>query len=108
MKFTKDEFRDLLLTIKVGNVVLVAPWIDPDREDTTDFFDFNIDLNLAKRAKKFTIFNSSNDFESIQTSVKIIRESVPNIQYKEFHNYGHFCFNDMKTEEFPELLEVLL
>lgn len=91
----------------VGKVVLVAPWLDPDRTDTTDFFAFEIDPELAKRTAGLTIFNSDNDSEDIQTSVKMIREAIPDTRYREFHNYGHFCYENMKTTAFPELLEIL-
>ncbi|MDP2637789.1 MAG: alpha/beta hydrolase [Candidatus Levybacteria bacterium] len=94
--------------ISVGKVVLVAPWIDPDREFTTDFFDFEIDPNIPKRAKSFTIFYSDNDDESVQKTVQIIKDNIFGCNFREFHNYGHFTHNDMKTPEFPELLKALL
>ncbi len=92
--------------LKVGKVVLVAPWLDPDREHTKNFFDdFEIDPNFPARTQGVTIFNSDNDQASVQKTMQIVREKVANIAYKEFHNYGHFCFGDMKTQEFPELLQ---
>ena len=91
--------------LKVGKVVLVAPWLDPDHEHTKNFFDdFEIDPQLASRTKGVTIFNSDNDQDSVQKTTKILLEKVPGIELKEFHNYGHFCIKDMKTTEFPELL----
>lgn len=89
----------------VGPVILVAPWLDPKREKTTDFFDFVIDPELATRTKKLVVFNSDNDFADIQESVRIIRASINNLKYREFSNYGHFCLNDLKSERFPELFE---
>ena len=29
--------------IKIDKLILVAPWLDPERSKTTDFFDFEID-----------------------------------------------------------------
>ena len=55
-----------------------------------------------------TIFNSDNDMETVQKTVNILREKIKNIGYKEFHNYGHFCIEDMHTPKFPELLEFIL
>ena len=95
-------------TKKVGKVVLVAPWIDPDREETTDFFEFDIDPNLSDRTSSITIFNSDDDEESVQKTVKTIRETIKSVNYREFHNYGHFCLKDLKTEKFPELLDEIL
>lgn len=96
---------------RVGKVVLVAPWLNPKnnpRSDTADFFDFTIDPDLLSRTAGLTIFNSDDDESSIHMSVKIIREKIKDIAYQEFHNYGHFCYEDLKTPEFPELLEEVL
>lgn len=93
---------------RVGKVVLVAPWLDPDRVSTTDFFDFEIDSAIPKRTKSFTIFHSDNDQESIQKTMKIIKKKIAGFEYKEFHNLGHFTKESMKSSKFPELLAALL
>jgi len=89
---------------KPKKVILVAPWMDLDREATTDFFDFEIDPNLANRVGELIIFNSDNDMAAVHDSVKKIRDEIPGTNYREFHNYGHFTQKDMSTSEFPELL----
>ena len=95
--------------LRVGKVILVAPWTDPDREHTKNFFDdFDIDPDMGKRTAGTTIFHSDNDQESVQKTVRILRENVKDINYREFHAYGHFCFEDMKTIQFPELLTAVL
>ena len=94
--------------IVVDKIVLVAPWLDPDREDTTDFFEFEIDPQLTERAKSFIIFNSDNDHESVHKTIQILKDKHTGYKLQEFHNYGHFTHDDMKTPEFTELLEVLL
>ncbi|MEK7071038.1 MAG: alpha/beta fold hydrolase [Patescibacteria group bacterium] len=91
--------------VKVGNVILVAPWIDPTKElGDNDFFDFKVDPNVTSRTKKFVIFNSDNDSEAVHKSIQIIKDTVKGTKFVEFHNYGHFCLEDMKTTKFPELL----
>ncbi len=30
------------------------------------------------------------------------------MHYKEFHEYGHFTLRSMKTDQFPELLDILV
>ncbi len=94
--------------INVGKVILVAPWIDPFRDDTTDFFDFKIDPDLVKRTKGITVFESDDDYESIQESIKILKEKIQGLKNKEFHQYGHFTYKSMGVLEFPELLEELI
>lgn len=95
--------------VKVGKVVLLAPSLGYRWGDGGEHFfrGFKIDPKIVERAESLTIFNSDNDHESIHQSVKEIREQIPGIIYKEFHNYGHFCIDDMGTVEFPELLNVL-
>lgn len=96
-------------SVRVDRVVLVAPWIDPSRRRTRGFFNFKIDPLLAKRARNgFVILNSDNDAPEIQESAQIIHETVRNCCLLEFHEYGHFCLDDMQTDEFPELLEMLI
>lgn len=94
--------------LRVGKVVLVAPWLDPDGDETNGFFDFEIDPALAERTAGIMIFNSDNDMGNVHKSVATLREKVAGIKYSEFHKYGHFTLKDMKTTEFPELLEHLL
>jgi len=95
--------------VKVGKVVLVAPWLDPAREDTTDFFDFEIDTDLVTRTKGITIFESDNDeVHGVAPSVELIREKISGTKHVIIKNHGHFCLSEMGTEEFPELLEEIL
>jgi predicted alpha/beta hydrolase family esterase len=97
--------------ITVGTVVLVAPWLNPENNplsDTADFFEFEIDPNVVSRTQAITIFNSDNDQSTIHESVDIIRQQIKGIGYKEFHNHGHFCLEDLGTEEFPELLDFIV
>lgn len=54
------------------------------------------------------IFNSDNDAESIHDAVRRIRDAISSVEYREFHNYGHFCGSDLGQDEFPELLEACL
>jgi predicted alpha/beta hydrolase family esterase len=103
------KYLSIHKALKVNKVILVAPWIDPDREHTKNFFDdFEIDTDLVSRTAGVTIFNSDNDQASVIKTVDILRRIVKDIRYKEFHNYGHFCYEDMKSSKFPELLDEIL
>lgn len=95
--------------LKVNKVVLVAPWLDPDHEHTKNFFDdFKIDPDFVSRTAGVTVFYSDDDQASVLKTVKIVREKVKGIKFREFHNYGHFCLDDMKTAKFPELLSEVI
>lgn len=94
--------------LRVGKVLLVAPWLDPNNIKKTSFFQFEFDPDLASRTAGLTIFNSTDDHEGIQWSVQIICQILKDYDFLSFENYGHFCLDDMGTPEFPELLAALL
>lgn len=94
--------------IKVGRVVLVAPWIDPDKFLNTGMFDFLIDENLTTKTKGISLICSTDDMSEVIKSVEEIKNKVKEIEVQEFSDKGHFCFEDLGTEEFPELLEEAL
>jgi predicted alpha/beta hydrolase family esterase len=93
--------------VRVGKVILVAPWIDVEKEDWPAF-DFELEENIADRTAGLVIYNSSNDVEEIQTSVKELRKRLKNIRYVEFENRGHFTHKYMPDDTFPELLKECL
>lgn len=90
--------------LKVGKVVLIAPWLDPNNIKKTTFFNFEIDPKLVERTGGITIFNSTDDHEGILWSVEILRQAISGINYREFDDRKHF----MDMTEFPELLAGLL
>jgi predicted alpha/beta hydrolase family esterase len=94
--------------VHVGKVVLVAPWIDPKKEITKDMFDFSINKNIVSKTKGITIFESTNDTDEVKETIKLMKEEVANIKVVTFKDYGHFCLRNMKTREFPELLDECL
>ena len=93
--------------VRVSKTVLVAPSLGIDW-DTNGFFDFEIDPKLTERTQELIIFVSDDDRDAIQQAVRRLRAALPASKYREFHSYGHFCFEDMKTTEFPELRDELL
>lgn len=99
--------------VQVGKVVLVAPWMDPENylQKTyghSDFFNFAIDRDFPKRTQGTVIFVSDDDERWVLETVQTITQQCPDILVKQFHNHGHFTFDDMGTIEFPELLQEIL
>jgi predicted alpha/beta hydrolase family esterase len=92
---------------RVGKVVLVAPWIDLEKEDWPAF-DFEIDQHLSSRTAGLTIFHSTDDVEEIQTSVEELKAKLRDFKYVEFENMGHFTHRKLPDDTFPELLEECL
>lgn len=91
--------------IKVDKLVLVAPWLDPEKE-IGDFADFKI--NLKDKAQKIIIFYSEDDSNQVLKSVELLKREVQNIEFHIFKDKGHFTFGEMHTIKFPELLEAIL
>jgi len=95
-------------SIKINKLILVAPWLDPKKERTTDFFNFEIDSNLKDKVGEIHLLISNDDDEDILDSVNIINSKISNISNHEFTNHGHFTYSHMKTNEFPELLNIII
>ncbi len=103
------KYLSIHKNLSVQKLVLVAPWLDPDRQFTKNFFDdFTIDPDLDKRVPHITVFNSDNDMDSVQKSVQMIRKAIRTVRYKEFHNYGHLDYESGGLSRFPELLQEIL
>lgn len=91
----------------VGKVVLVAPWLDP-KKLLGDFFDFEINSDIASKTSSLTVFYSTDDMQEVLSSVELLRDKLIGAIFKEFTGKGHFVLDSMKTEEFPELLSLLI
>lgn len=95
--------------VTVGKVILVAPWTNENHEVDIEFFDgMKIDTGLVARTKGITLFISTDDDKEIQDSVTRIMNEIAGIKRVDFEGYGHFCYGDMKTKEFPELLQEVI
>lgn len=92
---------------KLGQVILVAPWIDPENPKylKTGFYIFNLDENIATRTNALAVIYSTDDDKYNVDSAEILIEKIKNIKVLKFENKGHFCLDDLGTEEFPELLQ---
>ena len=92
----------------VKKLVLVAPWLDPKKTKTKEFFNFEINSNLTDRIEEIHLFISEDDEDDILESVEIIKKELPSIKMHTYKDKGHFTYGEMKTDEFPDLLEALL
>lgn len=93
---------------KVGKVVLVAPWLDPSHMIDPEFFNFDIDPNIALKTNGLTVMYSTDDYPDILESVKILKSRLSHADFKKLTDKGHFVLDSLKTEKFPELMEVIL
>ena len=94
--------------IIVNKVVLVAPWLDIEKS-YSPLFDFDLRTNISDQSKNgIDILCSTNDSESIKSSIIFLQNNLLDAKYHEFIDYGHFRIEEMKTRVFPELLQICL
>lgn len=96
---------------KVSHLILVAPWIDPDKlehDKVGDFFEFTLDSTVQDRVKHIHLFVAQDEpDDDVKKSVQILKEAWPESSLVELPTGGHFVMSQMKTEQFPELLTAL-
>ncbi|MFA5952990.1 MAG: class I tRNA ligase family protein [Candidatus Pacearchaeota archaeon] len=92
---------------KVKKLILVAPWKFADKKHKETFYDFKIDNEIKNRINEIIIFTSNDEEKDGKNSVKIFYDSLGGKKI-ELKNHGHFTLEDMKTEEFPELLNEII
>jgi predicted alpha/beta hydrolase family esterase len=98
--------------LRPKKIILVAPWIDLENylkelNPNSDFFDFEIDIEITKRTKLYCMISSDDGIEIIDSVNKLERE-LPDMLMHNFTDKGHFTEPDLGTKEFPELLELIL
>jgi len=94
---------------EVAKLILVAPWKIADKEDKfrKEFYEYPIDETIKSRIGKIVIFTSDDEYKDGKKSVQIIHNIIGG-EIIELKNHGHYTLDDMVTEEFPELLEMIL
>jgi len=95
--------------VKVDRVILVAPSIVKTEKykSLSKLKDFEYDSRLKEKFNQIVVFYSDNDDEHIIESAKQIHERLGG-DLIHIKDKGHFCYGDMGTEEFPELLKRVL
>ncbi len=94
---------------EIGKVALVAPFLDPDHDEVSrDFFDFQIDPDMAVRTKGIAVFIDPADDREITESASAISAKIAGVRIFSLPGRGHFTADSMKTDAFPELLDFLL
>ncbi|MCD6528218.1 alpha/beta hydrolase [bacterium] len=94
---------------KIFKLILVAPWKIPDKDDEyrKKFYIYSIDKTIKKRVKEIVMFTADNEEEDGKKSLEIFHKALDG-EIIELKGRGHYTLNDMGTEEFPELIEVVL
>jgi predicted alpha/beta hydrolase family esterase len=93
--------------VTVARVILVAPSLDPLRQNETGFCEFDIDPTITDRTQ-LVVLTSDNDSDKAALSLKMITDALPDAEIKMFPGYGHFILDHMPSAQFPELAEEIL
>lgn len=91
---------------KLEKLILVAPWLDPDKE-CADFLDFQMKLDALSGIKEIILFYSTDDETSILDSVHKILSTYKQIKVHSFENKGHFVYSTVGST-FPELWQAIV
>ncbi len=94
---------------RVNKLILVAPWKIPDKNDKfrKEFYIYSIDKTIKDRVNKIVMFTADDEEEDGKKSLKIYNESLGG-KIIELKGHGHYTLEDMKTEEFPELIKEII
>ena len=94
---------------KIAKVILVAPWKFPDEWDKIQekFYTYLIDKSIKTRVKSITIFTADDEEDEGKESAKTFHKALWG-EVIELQGKWHYTLWDMKTEEFTELLQLVL
>jgi len=92
---------------KIGDLFLVAPWLDLKKEDG-EFLQCQLDPKLMQRVKSLHIlFSENEDVDGVSQSKDLLLEKYPSAILHTFKSYGHFTLRGLGKAEFPELWEMI-
>lgn len=94
---------------KIFKLILVAPWKIPDEDDEfrKEFYTYPIDETIKSRVEKIIMFTADDEEADGKKSLAIFQEALGG-ETIDLKSHGHYTLDDMKTEEFPELLKKIL
>lgn len=94
---------------KIKKLILVAPWKINNKQDKWRklFYEYPVDRTIKERIKDIVMFTADNEEENGKKSLSIFHKALGG-KIIELKGMGHFCLEDMGTEEFPELLEEII
>ncbi len=93
----------------IFKLILVAPWkIEEGASELKKiFYEFSIDTTIKDRVKGIIMFTADDEEEDGKKGLKMFYEALGG-EIINLPGHGHYCFKNMGTEEFPELIETIL
>lgn len=89
---------------KIDKLILIAPWkIGTSSDAKKKFYDYPIDETIKQRVNKIIMFTADNEHPDGKKSLEMFKNALGG-KVIELNGRGHYTYEEMKTEEFPELL----
>jgi predicted alpha/beta hydrolase family esterase len=94
---------------KINKLILVAPWKIPDKKDEfrKEFYGYKIDPTIKNRINEIIMFTANDEEEDGKKSLEIFHKAIGG-KIIELKGKGHYVLEDMGTEEFPELIHLII
>lgn len=94
---------------RIAALILVAPWKIAREDDAVKqaFYSYPIDETIKERVDRVSMFTADDEEDDGKESLRIFHEALGG-DVIELKGRGHYTLEDMKTEAFPELLDVIL
>jgi len=94
---------------KVQKLILVAPWkVNDEWDDYREkFYTFDIDKTISDRVSEIVMFTADNEDQDGKDSLKMYHHILW-WEIIDIASYGHYTIGGMWTEDFPELISILV
>jgi len=93
---------------KINKLILVAPWKIPfPNKSVKEFYEYPIDKTIRSRVKEIIMFAADDEEADGKKSLKIFHKALGG-KIIELKGHGHYTLSDMGTDEFPELVKIVL
>lgn len=90
-----------------ARVILVAPSLDPLRQNETGFCEFEIDPTITERTQ-LIVMTSDNDSDKAEQSRKLITDTLPAADIRMYSGFGHFIPEHTGKNTLEELVAIIL
>lgn len=91
----------------IDKLVLVAPWLDPDRY-LGHFLQCRLKPGLMAQVQELHVLYSRDEpVGGVKETVDMVMDGYATAKLHKFERHGHFCREEMGTDQFPELLKIV-